>query len=313
MYPILKKKPFIGPDSFKGFPKAGARKKQRNNKHKVSSCIPTDTPEKNRIENKTKEKLYGKRKLSLVRKELFNKKKKIINSEPLSSEDEDDYGPYLPCDSSDDETEWSPEIDPSGFEELDRKPECEFASVNATARDFKVNDVTDKRPPSGDNSYLWAGGVVAEGRGSRKPTDTYCVMLARLVVAKERQDSQCVEWQRADVDERCAHEGRDQAALEQVQRNLAPHLCHRLRCNRSGVTLLLVSLSQAALEQVQSNLAPRLCHRLRCNRSGATSFLYAPEIFWSSRTVERKWIRCVLVTALRSGPAQPYLSIVDLV
>nr|CAD7446543.1 unnamed protein product [Timema bartmani] len=94
---------------------------------------------------------------------------------------------------------------------------------------------------------------------------------------------------------------RGQAALEQVQRNLAPRLCHRLRCNRSGVTLLLVSLSHAALEQVQSNLAPRLCDRLRCNRSGATLFLYAPEIFWSSRTVERKWIRCVLVTALRSG------------
>ncbi|CAG2052970.1 unnamed protein product [Timema podura] len=104
-----------------------------------------------------------------------------------------------------------------------------------------------------------------------------------------------------------------QAALEQVQRNLAPRLCDRLHCNRSGVTLLLVSLSHAALEQVQSNLAPRLCDRLRCNRSGATLFLYAPEIFWSSRTVERKWIRCVLVIALRSGPVQPYLSIIGLV
>nr|CAD7587878.1 unnamed protein product [Timema genevievae] len=73
------------------------------------------------------------------------------------------------------------------------------------------------------------------------------------------------------------------------------------RCNRSGVTLLLVSLSQAALEQVQSNFVPRLCHRQRCNRSQATLFLYAPEIFWSNRTVERKWIRCVLVIALRSA------------
>nr|CAD7437897.1 unnamed protein product [Timema bartmani] len=92
-----------------------------------------------------------------------------------------------------------------------------------------------------------------------------------------------------------------QAALEQVQRNLAPRLCDRLHCNRSGVTLLLVSLSHAALEQVQSNLAPRLCDRLRCNRSGATLFLYAPEIFWSSRTVERKWIRCV-EAALTTDP-----------
>ncbi|CAG2056498.1 unnamed protein product, partial [Timema podura] len=75
------------------------------------------------------------------------------------------------------------------------------------------------------------------------------------------------------------------------------------RWNRSKVTLFLVSLSQAALEQVQSNLAPRLCHRLHWNRSGATLFLCAPEIFWSSRTVERKWMSYVLVTALRSGHA----------
>nr|CAD7459049.1 unnamed protein product [Timema tahoe] len=91
-----------------------------------------------------------------------------------------------------------------------------------------------------------------------------------------------------------------QATLDQVQRNLALCLSVTGNCNRSGVTLLLVSLSQAALEQVQSNLAPRLCHRLRCNRSGATLFLYAPEISWSIRTVERKWILCVLITALRS-------------
>nr|CAD7396559.1 unnamed protein product [Timema cristinae] len=54
------------------------------------------------------------------------------------------------------------------------------------------------------------------------------------------------------------------------------------------------------LEQVRSNPVPRLCHRQRCNRSRATSFLYAPEIFWSSRTVKRKWMLYVLVTALSS-------------
>nr|CAD7460353.1 unnamed protein product [Timema tahoe] len=50
--------------------------------------------------------------------------------------------------------------------------------------------------------------------------------------------------------------------------------------------------------------------RQRCNRSGATLFLYAPEIFWSSRTVERKWILCLLVTALRSGP-KPLRNVVN--
>nr|CAD7454488.1 unnamed protein product [Timema tahoe] len=56
--------------------------------------------------------------------------------------------------------------------------------------------------------------------------------------------------------------------------------------NAQGSTAveLVKQMPQAALELVQSNLAPRLCHRQRCNRSGATLFLYAPEIFWSSRT-----------------------------
>nr|CAD7460875.1 unnamed protein product [Timema tahoe] len=53
---------------------------------------------------------------------------------------------------------------------------------------------------------------VGEGdptRAGKKLTETYCVRLARLVVVKERQDSQCVEWRRVDVDERCASEGRE--------------------------------------------------------------------------------------------------------
>nr|CAD7604665.1 unnamed protein product [Timema genevievae] len=41
------------------------QERKRNQQRKVSSCIPTDTPEENRTENKTKEKLYGKRKLAL--------------------------------------------------------------------------------------------------------------------------------------------------------------------------------------------------------------------------------------------------------
>ncbi|CAG2062434.1 unnamed protein product [Timema podura] len=62
------------------------------------------------------------------------------------------------------------------------------------------------------------------------------------------------------------------------------------------------------------SIVPHLRHTMSDyetgSRSVATLFLYAPEIFWSSHTIERKWIRCVLVTALRSGPAQPYLPII---
>ncbi|CAG2057941.1 unnamed protein product, partial [Timema podura] len=46
----------------------------------------------------------------------------------------------------------------------------------------------------------------------------------------------------------------------------------------------------------------------RCNRSGVTLFLYAPEIFWSSRTVERKWLLCVLVTSAEIRIFWPELS-----
>nr|CAD7577524.1 unnamed protein product [Timema californicum] len=81
--------------------------------------------------------------------------------------------------------------------------------------------------------------------------------------------------------------------LEQVRSKLVPRLSVTGSARtgpKSGVNLFLVSLSQAALEQVQSSLAHRICHIQRWNRSGAALLLYASEIFWSSRTVERKWM-----------------------
>nr|CAD7449065.1 unnamed protein product [Timema bartmani] len=47
----------------------------------------------------------------------------------------------------------------------------------------------------------------------------------------------------------------------------------RIRSVYQRLALLLVSLSQAALEQVQRNLAPRLCDRLHWNRSRGTLLL----------------------------------------
>nr|CAD7459695.1 unnamed protein product [Timema tahoe] len=69
---------------------------------------------------------------------------------------------------------------------------------------------------------------------------------------------------------------RGRAALELVQSDLAPRLCHRQRWNWSKVTLLLVSVIDSAgtaLELVQSDLAPRLCHRQRWNWSKVTLLL----------------------------------------
>nr|CAD7588658.1 unnamed protein product [Timema genevievae] len=54
------------------------------------------------------------------------------------------------------------------------------------------------------------------------------------------------------------------------------------------------SLSQPALKQVRCNLAPRLSVTGSAVTGPEQSCSFVlPEIFWSSRTVERKWILCL--------------------
>lgn len=108
--------PFISPEQHKGFPKAGARKFKKP-RTKGRSCIATDTPEKSLFEAKETEK---QRKISLKKSSLSRKKKPIISD--LSSS-EDEVAASSPTEEdSDEDIEWPPALDPSGFEELDREP-----------------------------------------------------------------------------------------------------------------------------------------------------------------------------------------------
>lgn len=47
---------FVSPQIFKGYPKAGQRKLQKSKRKRATSCIPTDTPEKEKIEQREMEK-----------------------------------------------------------------------------------------------------------------------------------------------------------------------------------------------------------------------------------------------------------------
>lgn len=61
---------FISPQVFKGFPKAGKRKGALKSRRKSYSCIPTDTPEKNKLEAMFKNRESLKRQLPFVKKNV---------------------------------------------------------------------------------------------------------------------------------------------------------------------------------------------------------------------------------------------------
>lgn len=72
---------FVSPEVFKGYPKAGERKIKNSHRKKAKSCIPTDTPEKDKTEEKymqKNEREKQKRQKQVVKKNLFLKKKKTM-------------------------------------------------------------------------------------------------------------------------------------------------------------------------------------------------------------------------------------------
>lgn len=100
------------------------RKGARKGRNKASSCIPTDTPEKEKIQKKLEERDSRKRKSSHVSKQLFFcKKKQQQEQEFIISDNEDELQISSSSESSDD-TDQPPEeqVNPSCFQQLDRDP-----------------------------------------------------------------------------------------------------------------------------------------------------------------------------------------------
>ncbi|KAK4887561.1 hypothetical protein RN001_003832 [Aquatica leii] len=102
---------FESSEIFQGFPKARELKIKNSQRKRATSIIPTDTPEKDKIEMK------------------WIEKKKSYN------EDEDELSLH---DDSDDDVEthvWILEVEPSGFEELDKDPDPnDFVLVQFNAK-----------------------------------------------------------------------------------------------------------------------------------------------------------------------------------
>lgn len=84
------------PEMFKGYPKASERKLNSNRHKRATSCIPTDTPEKEKIEmrnTKKKEKTIKQTddaKKEAATKKLFAKRRKSTSKEIISSEEEEE-------------------------------------------------------------------------------------------------------------------------------------------------------------------------------------------------------------------------------
>lgn len=147
---------FVSPEAFKGYPKAGERKLKSSQRKKATSCIPTDTPEKEKIElknieKKAKEIQKRKRQAAAAMKNLFAKEKKAVISEDMTSDEEDEISLHDDDNDDDETTEWTPEVEPSGFEELDRDPEPDdFVLVQFKAKNdvFYIGKVVELKKTS---------------------------------------------------------------------------------------------------------------------------------------------------------------------
>lgn len=134
------KSAFQSPTEFRGFPKARERVGGRS-RVKGRSMIATDTPEKTELEEKALARNKNlKKKTSTVKRMVLDspdspksaKKSKLVKQtkkETVSSSDSsgDELPNFSKCTNSssddDDDENWIPEPQPSGFEELSRRPE----------------------------------------------------------------------------------------------------------------------------------------------------------------------------------------------
>lgn len=146
---------FISPQIFKGFPKAGERKGVRKPQAKVSSCIVTDTPEKNKIEAKWKDRASRKRKPNKVSKQLFPCSKKKREKDFISSDSDDELqisSMSSDSESSNSDKQLQEQVDPSCFQ-LDREPKQDdfvLVEFKVTRHIFYVAKVISPKDQNGD-------------------------------------------------------------------------------------------------------------------------------------------------------------------
>lgn len=145
---------FVSPQIFKGYPKAGQRKLQKSKRKRAKSCIPTDTPEKEKIEQRNgKKRKRTEEKKGSLQKNVFAKKRKQITKNISSDEDDTEVESEIPFQDDSDEDGWIPEVEPSSFEELDKDPEPnDFVLVQFKAKNdvFFVGKVVELESVSSD-------------------------------------------------------------------------------------------------------------------------------------------------------------------
>lgn len=118
---------FISPHVFRGFPKAAERKQTNRGRAKSYTCIATDTPEKNKIEDKINKRQANKKPAERrpIRKKLFitKKKQELVDYESSSSNDELQFSSSSDVDMEEngDKEESLKQVNPDRFEKLDRE------------------------------------------------------------------------------------------------------------------------------------------------------------------------------------------------
>lgn len=119
---------FIGPEEIRGYPKAEPRKETQKGRKKGRSMIPTDTPEKDELEERQRAK-----KQTPIEKQ----KKKAVKRKIHESDDEEENAEWHSDASSD---TFAVELNPTAFEELERNPDIgdyvlvEFAAENTKGK-----------------------------------------------------------------------------------------------------------------------------------------------------------------------------------
>lgn len=137
--PAMPSPNFVGPESFRGFPKAEKRRETKGGRKRGKSCVPTDTPVKEAIRERSLQR-EGKKGQKRASKKLFESE----------SEDEDTV---VPLASSDDE-DWMPQVgdESSNWAERPTPIEGDYVLVKFSGKHsvFYVGKVENGKDADGD-------------------------------------------------------------------------------------------------------------------------------------------------------------------